>query len=191
MGILVKLGPFPGALPSNLLVLLKPNGIEFLVNSSFQLLPWQSRNVMVPHRCIPSSLCIHNFTIFIFFVRSSPFCLLSDGSALLEKGFRFCMTTERAFAGRPNISFNVGMGFRQFQFHFQSFSIAIYLVYAGWSTRWSIQTNQQRRCCGRDNSKSTSLRWSPISRGSSIGGRTSCYRISSYWTPICWKKDYW
>ena len=140
---------------------------------------------MVPHICIPSSLCIHNLTILIFFVRSSPFCLLSDGSALLEKGFRFCMTTERAFAGRPNISFNVGMGFRQFQFHFQSFSIAIYLVYAGWSTRWSIQTNQQRRCCGRDNSKSTSLRWSPISRGSCIGGRTSCYRISSYWTPIC------
>lgn len=26
-GILVQLGPFPGALPSNLLVLLKPNGI--------------------------------------------------------------------------------------------------------------------------------------------------------------------
>lgn len=25
------------------------------------------------------------------------------GSILLEKGFRFCMTTERAFAGRPNI----------------------------------------------------------------------------------------
>lgn len=31
--------PFPGALPSNLLVLLKPNGIEFLSNFSFQLLP--------------------------------------------------------------------------------------------------------------------------------------------------------
>jgi hypothetical protein len=31
-GILVQLGPFPGALPSNLLVLLKPNGIEFLAN---------------------------------------------------------------------------------------------------------------------------------------------------------------
>lgn len=38
-GILVQLGPFPGALPSNLLVLLKPNGIEFLANLSFQLLP--------------------------------------------------------------------------------------------------------------------------------------------------------
>jgi len=38
-GILVQLGPFPGALPSNLLVLLKPNGIEFLSNLSFQLLP--------------------------------------------------------------------------------------------------------------------------------------------------------
>lgn len=38
-GILVELGPFPGALPSNLLVLLKPNGIEFLSNFSFQLLP--------------------------------------------------------------------------------------------------------------------------------------------------------
>lgn len=32
-GILVQLGPFPGALPSNLLVLLKPNGIEFLARS--------------------------------------------------------------------------------------------------------------------------------------------------------------
>ena len=31
-GILVQLGPFPGALPSNLRVLLKPNGIEFLAN---------------------------------------------------------------------------------------------------------------------------------------------------------------
>jgi len=38
-GILVQLGPFPGALPYFLLVLLKPNGIEFLANSSFQLLP--------------------------------------------------------------------------------------------------------------------------------------------------------
>ena len=38
-GILVQLGPFPGALPSNLLVLLKPNGIEFARNSSFQLFP--------------------------------------------------------------------------------------------------------------------------------------------------------
>lgn len=31
-GILVQLGPLPGALPSNSLVLLKPNGIEFLAN---------------------------------------------------------------------------------------------------------------------------------------------------------------
>lgn len=31
-GILVQLGPFPGALPYNILVLLNPNGIEFLVN---------------------------------------------------------------------------------------------------------------------------------------------------------------
>ena len=38
-GILVQLGPFPGALPSNLPVLLKPNGIEFARNSSFQLFP--------------------------------------------------------------------------------------------------------------------------------------------------------
>ena len=38
-GILVQLGPFPGALPSNLLVLLKPNGIEFLADSSLKLFP--------------------------------------------------------------------------------------------------------------------------------------------------------
>lgn len=30
--ILVQLGPFPGALPSNLLVCLKDNGIELIAN---------------------------------------------------------------------------------------------------------------------------------------------------------------
>lgn len=76
MGVfLYSLAPFPGALPSNLLVLLKPNGIEFLANLSFQLLPWQPRNVMVSH----SIKLVHNLTISICFLRSSAFCLLYPG----------------------------------------------------------------------------------------------------------------
>lgn len=39
---------------------------------------------------------------------------------LIERGV-LLPAVERSFAGRPNISFNVGMGFWQFQFHFQSF----------------------------------------------------------------------
>lgn len=80
--ILVQLGSFPGALPSNPLVLLKPNGIEFFANQSFQLLPLQPRNVM---SYMHSIKLVHNKTISICFLRSSSFCLLSDGSALLDR----------------------------------------------------------------------------------------------------------
>lgn len=101
---------------------------------------------------------VHNLTISIFFfLRSSSFCLLSGGSALLEKGFRFCMTTERAFAGRPKWNEMLAWGFGNFNSIFSQLKLKL-ILYTPVEAHVGASKRTSRGCCGRDSSKSTSLR---------------------------------
>lgn len=82
-GILVQLGPFPGALPSNLLVLLKPNGISIgkVLNSKGG----------VTYRFVKTSLFIVRF--------ADDFVVLARSRKMIEDTIKPCVKNFLAARG--------------------------------------------------------------------------------------------
>lgn len=97
-GILVQLGPFPGALPSFLLVLLRdriPCEFEFSTSS------------VTTQKCHGSSYMhsiklVHNLTISIFFLRSS--CPLSSPLSFFVSGILVRKFKSYVWIGSPHFS---------------------------------------------------------------------------------------